>query len=104
MELRIFDVEHGACAVLACDDGSYLMIDAGHNVTTGWRPGDYLAGRGVQNLAMLVISNCDEDHVSGLPNLFSRVGVAWLLSNPTISSEAIKVLKSEAGIGVGVEL
>lgn len=35
MELKIFDVEHGACALLTCDNGSRLMIDCGHNGDTG---------------------------------------------------------------------
>jgi hypothetical protein len=36
MELTIFNVEHGACALLDCDNGSQIMIDAGHNAATGW--------------------------------------------------------------------
>lgn len=42
MQLQIFDVEHGACALLTADNGTRLMIDCGHNATTGWRPGSYL--------------------------------------------------------------
>jgi hypothetical protein len=47
MHLQIFDVEHGACALLTCDNGARLMIDCGHNSTTGWYPGDYLASLGI---------------------------------------------------------
>jgi hypothetical protein len=42
MELQIFDVEHGACALLTAHNGTRFMIDCGHNSTTGWKPGTYL--------------------------------------------------------------
>ena len=79
------------------------MIDCGHNVTTGWKPGDYLRSLGVTSLKMLVITNYDEDHVSGLPNLIDRVHIQNLLRNPTVSAQSLKTLKSECGLGPGVE-
>lgn len=103
MHLKIFDVEHGACALLTCDNGARLMIDCGHNATNGWKPGDYLAGLGVQNLDMLAITNYDEDHASGLPNLLSKVYIDWMLRNPTVSPHALKLLKSDTGFGLGIE-
>ncbi len=80
------------------------MIDCGHNVTTEWKPGNYLASLGVMRLDMLAITNYDEDHVSGLPNLVSRVHIDWLLRNPTVSTQAIALLKARNGIGAGIEL
>jgi ketosteroid isomerase-like protein len=38
MILRIFDVEHGACTMLAGPNDAMAMIDCGHNSTTNWRP------------------------------------------------------------------
>lgn len=81
MELKIFDVEHGACALLTCDNGARVMIDCGHNATTGWRPGSYLRQQGVQHLDMLVVTNYDEDHVSGLPDLRAKVAINRLWRN-----------------------
>jgi hypothetical protein len=46
MKLQIFDVEHGACSLLTADNNARLMIDRGHNATTGWKPGTYLAQPG----------------------------------------------------------
>ena len=41
--LRIFDVEHGACAMLAgMDHHALAMVDCGHNATTGWCPSKFL--------------------------------------------------------------
>jgi hypothetical protein len=46
MLLRVFDVEHGACAMLAAPTGTssdvLAMIDCGDNTTTGWCPSNFL--------------------------------------------------------------
>ena len=97
MQLTIFDVEHGQCALLTCDNGRRLMIDCGHNVNTSWRPGSYLASIGVRHLDMLAITNYDEDHVSGLVNLLENVTVGTWLRNPTVSSQTLMQLKTDTG-------
>ena len=65
MRLEIFNVEHGACALLRTSNGKLAMIDCGHNSTTGWMPGDELAARNETALNRLFVTNYDEDHVSG---------------------------------------
>lgn len=102
MELQIFDVEHGACALVTSDNGNRFMIDCGHNATTNWRPGEHLRALGATALQQLVITNYDEDHVSGLPDLLKNVYVEWLLRNPTVAAADLYTLKSETGIGAGV--
>lgn len=103
MELKIFDVEHGACALLTCDNGTRIMIDCGHNGTTGWRPGSYLKQQGVTSLDMLVITNYDEDHVSGLPDLRANVTIGRLWRNKSVTPDTLKKLKTEDGMGDGIE-
>ncbi len=100
MNLKFFDVEHGACALLTADDNTRLMIDCGHNDTRGWMPGTYLKQQGITALDMLSISNYDEDHVSGLINLDASVNIGWLARNP-MSTNVIRGLKSE-GTGKGI--
>jgi hypothetical protein len=39
MFLEVFDVEHGACALITTSNGKRVMIDCGHNAATNWRPG-----------------------------------------------------------------
>lgn len=103
MILEIFNVEHGACALLTCDNGSRLMIDCGHNSTTNWRPGMYLANAGVHTLNKLIISNFDEDHVSGLPDILSSgIYIDWLQTNVTVTPATIMQLKRNHGVGVGI--
>ncbi len=102
MWLQIFDVEHGACALLTADNNTRLMVDCGHNATTGWKPGTYLVQQGIGTLEMLAITNYDEDHASGAVDLFDKVYVAWLLRNKSVSGATIKYLKRENGIGLGI--
>src|SRR5579871_5585482 len=102
MELKFFDVEHGACALLTTDNGRSIMIDCGHNTTTGWKPGDYLLSQQITSLDMLVITNYDEDHASGLPNLLEKVEVKRLLRNKSVSPQTLTQLKSQDGMGAGI--
>lgn len=102
MRIEVFDVEHGACALVTADNGKYAMIDCGHNATTGWRPGDQLAARRVDRIEALAVTNYDEDHVSGLPNLLDRVHVQSLYRNKSVPPAAIRALKSEDGMGPGI--
>lgn len=102
MELRIFDVEHGACALLSGDNGYKIMIDCGHNGTTGWRPGTALSRIGEKELELLIVTNYDEDHVSGLPNLRENISVLRLWRNKSVSPEILQKLKTEDGMGAGI--
>ena len=99
----MFDVEHGACSLLTADNNTRLMIDCGHNATTSWKPGTYLAQQGIPTLDMLAITNYDEDHASGAADLFDKVHVAWLLRNASVSGATIRALKREDGMGPGIE-
>lgn len=97
MELKIFDVEHGGCALLTADDGSRMMIDCGHNATTRWYPGDYLAGQGIGYLDVLAITNYDQDHISGYQNLRNRVTIGSVWRNTSVAPQTIHRLKSDVG-------
>lgn len=103
MQLQIFDVEHGACALLTTDNGARVMIDCGHNATTGWKPGTYLRQNGIMSIDVLAITNYDEDHVSGINDLLEKVQVHHVWRNASVSPEVIRNLKSEDGMGPGVE-
>ncbi len=82
MYVEIFDVEHGACAIITTSNGKRVMIDCGHNATTGWKPGTALLAGGVHRLDRLYITNYDEDHVSGYSNLANSVSIGALFRNP----------------------
>lgn len=107
--LQIFDVEHGACALLTTPtkQGGWkrILIDCGHNSTAGWYPGRHLNSLGAMSLEQLIITNYDEDHVSGYPDLLSqRINVDWIMRNTSVTPEILKSLKSETGMGNGINL
>jgi hypothetical protein len=52
---------------------------------------------------MLAITNYDEDHVSGLPDLLGNVEIEWLWRNKSVTPDTIMHLKSEDGMGRGIE-
>jgi beta-lactamase superfamily II metal-dependent hydrolase len=100
--LDIFDVEHGACALITTSCGKHIMVDCGDNSSTGWEPGTALLRRGISSLERLIVTNYDEDHASGFANLYANIAVFGLQRNANVSAELIHHLKSEDGIGNGV--
>src|SRR4051812_13376343 len=103
MFLEIFDVEHGACALITTSNGKRVMIDCGHNASTGWRPSFMLLGRGINTLDQLIVSNYDEDHVSDFPNVSALINIKVLARNQAVSASRIRQLKSEDGMDKGIE-
>lgn len=105
--LQIFNVEHGACALLTMPPSGNchrILIDCGHNATTKWRPGEHLRQLGVTQLPLLVVTNYDEDHVSGFRNLIEQgVNIRQILRNPAVSPATIAHLKTEDGMGHGID-
>lgn len=102
MILEIFDVEHGACALITTSGGKHILIDCGDNTSTGWEPGTALRARGITSLDRLIVTNYDEDHASGFANLCRNVAVFGLQRNAQVSAELLHHLKSTDGMGAGV--
>lgn len=102
MFLEIFDVEHGACALITTICGKHIMVDCGDNTSTGWQPGTALRNRAITSLERLIVTNYDEDHASGFANLNSNITVFGLQRNANVSAQLIHHLKSENGIGNGI--
>lgn len=65
--------------------------------------GHISCSEGVSTLDMLAITNYDEDHASGANDLFDKINVSWLWRNRTVSADTIKSLKSEDGMGPGID-
>ena len=103
MFLEIFDVEHGQCAHLMSDFGTQVLIDCGHNTSTGWRPSTYLSQLGIRKLDKLIITNYDEDHASDLANLRAQVAIESMFGNPSVNADALINLKNIGGIGNGIK-
>jgi beta-lactamase superfamily II metal-dependent hydrolase len=102
MYLEVFDVEHGACALITTSNGKRVMIDCGHNSTTGWKPSTELIARGIWSLDQLIVSNYDEDHVSGFPDLVGLINIKVLARNASVSTAVLRTLKSQDGMDRGI--
>lgn len=101
MILRVWDVEHGACAmlhhVLNEHAGSLAMIDSG--CTRDWRPSSYIRHTlGRKQLDYLFITNADQDHMSDLDGLWEEdIHVKTLIRNPHPPADVLRVMKKENG-------
>jgi beta-lactamase superfamily II metal-dependent hydrolase len=105
--LQIFNVDHGACALLSMPGDRKMLVDCGHSTDRGdgkpWYPGEHLAALGVTFLETLVCTNYDEDHASGFNSLDKNgVGIGCILGNPSVPPEVITHLKTKDGMGPGI--
>ena len=101
-EIRIFDVEHGNCAVVWTPSGHLIMLDCGHNETHNWHPSTWLAAKGIRP-ELLIMSNLDEDHATDLPNIDRLCPPNVFITNPTLSPDLVVYKKTTAaGIGPGI--
>jgi beta-lactamase superfamily II metal-dependent hydrolase len=111
--LVVFNVDHGACALLTLSPGNggavrRVLIDCGHSTDydgSPWYPGAWLKHRDIDFVDLLICTNFDEDHASGVPSLVEhKVGVGCILGNPTVPPEVIEHLKTEDGMGHGIRV
>ena len=52
---------------------------------------------------MLAVTNYDEDHASGIADLLDKVSVRSLMRNQSVSTAVLKQLKTEDGMGPGID-
>lgn len=74
------------------------MLDCGFNAERSWFPSLEFARKRIDTLMLL---NLDEDHVSDLPYLLDMANVRSLVTNPTITPEALVSMKPD-GMDEGV--
>jgi len=102
MLLNIFNVDHGACALITTSNGRQLMVDCGHHSGRNWWPGSALSSMNIAQIDRLFITNFDEDHASAMTNLSSNVHISTLVTNPSINAATLVSLKAEHGMGPGI--
>ena len=104
MILKIWDVQHGACAMLTHRavngaEGRLAMIDSGHNHDSGWKPSAYIKHclkRSV--LDYLIVTNADLDHISDLNNLRREgIAISAFVRSRAVSPEVMRAIKEVGG-------
>lgn len=99
MKVEIFDVDHGACALVTTPERQNILMDCGSStgtLLTSWNPGQMLTARNIHHVGELVVSHADEDHVSGLKSIVdANIGIGWIQTNPTLSPQIIRSLKPD---------
>ncbi|OGE75243.1 MAG: hypothetical protein A3I07_02505 [Candidatus Doudnabacteria bacterium RIFCSPLOWO2_02_FULL_42_9] len=93
-KIHIFDVEHGECNIIETPTGHIIMIGAGHNSSTNWRPSNWLKARG-QTPHFLVLSNLDRDHLSDLPSFEPNIRPELLKHNDFVTPDWLENKKIE---------
>lgn len=107
MVLRIWNVEHGACAMLHHQvnghAGRLAMIDSG--CTKDWRPSTFIKQNlGRNNLDYLFITNADQDHMSDLEGLWEEgINVKTLTRNPHPPPDELRKIKAAGGMSKDIE-
>ncbi|QHE86419.1 ComEC/Rec2 family competence protein [Hydrogenophaga sp. BPS33] len=107
MVLRICDVRHGACALIAPRtngvEGRLAMIDSG--CTEEWTPSKFIKNTLKRSrLDYLFITNADQDHMSDLNSLWEEgIHVATLTRNRKVSVEDLRRIKMAGGTSNDIE-
>ena len=102
MHVRIFDVEHGGCAAIETPNNHLILVDCGHNSSTGWRPSSWIRFSH-HSPSCLYVTNIDEDHVTDLPNIARWCPPARFQTNWHLRGDWIAQKKRQTGgIGSGV--
>jgi beta-lactamase superfamily II metal-dependent hydrolase len=97
MQLVIFNVGHGFCALATASTGSRILFDCGHDEATGFRPSQFFKDAGVTRIDKFVLGNYDTDHASDLHNLVQELTIKRFVRNRSIDPDQLRKLKLQAG-------
>lgn len=102
MEIEIFDVGHGSCALLTTDANRRILIDCGSNSSAYFETAQLLRQRGVGMIDLLIVSNYDSDHVTGLPGVYESIPVLSIFRNQSVSPALLRNMKNKKSRGFGI--
>jgi len=100
MEVKIFDIDHGFCALITDDDSVCTLIDCGQSERK-FKLSRYLLR---ENLRYIVISNIHENRLNGFPDLikYKSLCIKNIISNPSITPQNITQLLKKNDCGHGM--
>ncbi len=74
LTVSFLDVGQGDSTLISLPDGKWVLIDGG-NVADGELIADYLVGRGIDTIDLMVATHPHEDHIGGLDDVLAAVDV-----------------------------
>ncbi len=94
LRIKIFDVDHGFCAVIQGNDYHTILLDCGYSFRTGFRPGRYLLNNYCRHLDYLIVPAYTEGHLAGFIDLNNHFlkhhfSIDYLITNPSINVNSI---------------
>ena len=96
MKFQVFDVGHGFCAKAVAQNNNVMLFDCGHKTYPENRPSVFLPNGGCTGIEWFFVTNFDEDHISDLPQLRSRLPINVLMRNKSISPEQLILQRTVA--------
>lgn len=101
IDIKIFDVEHGFCAIINTHDRHMTLIDCGYNSRLGFRPSQYIFQEHCLSLDCLVLPAYSSDHLENFSNLFNELlshglSIHSLVANPSVNPEQFPGLELPA--------
>lgn len=99
LEVKIFDVDHGFCAMIDRHDNHVTLIDVGFDSRSGFSPWQYILRRHYPVIDCLVLPSYVQDHLDGIPDVLdhfleSGISVHQVVANPTLAIKNFPSLQS----------
>ena len=104
LRVHIFDVEHGECNAIETPSGDLILIGAGHNSSTDWRPSKWLLQRN-QRPSCVILSNLDRDHLSDLQSFEPNMRPQLIVHNRSVNPDWVeqRKIKESGEVHEGVQ-
>ena len=105
MEITVFDVGRGFCALVLGGPGAGVLIGCPSDEATDFHPSAYLRRYDIAGLDALVVDACEEDRLGDLPQLLEEHAVATLGCNRSLPLALLReAAAGRPGLGALVAL
>ncbi len=99
LDIHIFDVDRGFCAVIDRSSRHTILIDTGFNAHNGFSPQQHLLKRRCHTIDCLVLPAYSPDHLAGVQPLLDHclehgLNINLLIANPTVAIDQYPELRA----------
>lgn len=97
LDIKIFNVDHGFCAVVNIDDKNQILVDAGYGINSRFSPKKYLLCHSIKRLDYLIVPAFNEEGLSGFYDLLAhslsnQFSIGRILTNPSVEVDNLPEL------------